>query len=134
MTDVRCRATNAACPGGPLSDYTGKVLLTATVRLTDKFNGSPTTESATVQDFTIQVPMQCNATASTSIGGSCIATTAANSLYPGLVLDGKRTLWQLDNITVSDAGPNGTGYGAGCPTTCGDGDETVFLRTGVFVP
>ena len=32
------------------------------------------------------------------------------------------------------AGPNGTGYGAGCPRTCGDGDEQTFMRQGVFVP
>jgi hypothetical protein len=134
ITDVRCVTTNAACPGGALSDYTGKLLLSVTIRLTDKFNGSPTVESGTMQDYTIQVPLQCNATASTSIGGSCIATTTANSLYPGLVLDQKRTVWQIDDVKVQDAGPNGTGYGAGCPGTCGDGDETVFLRTGVFVP
>ena len=35
---------------------------------------------------------------------------------------------------MKDAGPNGTGYGAGCPQTCGDGDEAVFLRQGVFTP
>jgi len=35
---------------------------------------------------------------------------------------------------VLDPGPNGTGFGAGCPATCGDGDETPFLRAGVFVP
>jgi hypothetical protein len=57
-----------------------------------------------------------------------------DSLLPGAVVEGRRAVWQTGAITVEDAGPNGTGYGAGCPTTCGDGDETVFMRQGVFVP
>ena len=46
----------------------------------------------------------------------------------------KRAIWQTGAIAVEDAGPNGTGYGAGCPSACGDGDETVFMRQGIFVP
>jgi aldehyde:ferredoxin oxidoreductase len=38
-----------------------------------------------------------------------------------------------DQVEIRDAGPNGTGY-ANCPPTCGDGDETTYLRQGVFVP
>jgi len=131
---VRCLATNAACPGGALSDYTGKLLLSAKIRLTDKVNGSPAVEPGTMQDFTLEVPVQCVATTSTTIGGSCNTITTANSLYPGLVLDAKRAVWQIDDVRATDAGPNGTGYGAGCPGTCGDGDETVFMRSGIFVP
>jgi hypothetical protein len=37
-------------------------------------------------------------------------------------------------VEVRDAGPNGTGYGSGCPSACGDGDEQTFMRQGVFVP
>ena len=36
-------------------------------------------------------------------------------------------------VIVKDAGPNGTGL-ASCPPTCGDGDETQFLRQGIFIP
>jgi hypothetical protein len=50
------------------------------------------------------------------------------------VLDLKRGLWGYGDMTVRDPGANGTGYGAGCPPACGDGDEGVFLRQGVYVP
>lgn len=42
VTDVRCRATNAACPGGPLSDYAGRLLAVPTgLRITDRLNTPP---------------------------------------------------------------------------------------------
>jgi hypothetical protein len=135
INDVLCRATNAACPGPPLSDFAGQLLIKATVRLTDKRNGSPQVEGGTVQDFDLQVPIQCVATTSSSTtGGACQGTVTLNSVYPGAVLAGERALWQLDGVHVLDPGPNGTGFGAGCPTTCGDGDETDFMRQGIFVP
>ena len=133
VNDVRCRATNAACPGGVNSDYTGKILVGALIRLTDKLNGSPAVESATGQDFRLELPVQCVATAGLE-GGNCSVTTTVNSLFPGSILDGKRAIWQIYDLKVEDAGPNGTGYGSGCPTTCGDGDETVFMRPGIFIP
>jgi hypothetical protein len=133
INDVLCRATNAACPGGPLSDYTGKLLIKATLKITDKFNGSPKIESATGQNYDLQLPIQCNATTGTA-GADCSGTSSVNSLYPGAVLAGQRAIWDIQNLQVLDPGPNGTGFGAGCPATCGDGDETPFLRAGVFVP
>ena len=77
--------------------------------------------------------MQC-VFVSSAIGGACASTTSANALYPGLVLDAKRAIWALDDVKVMDAGPNGTGYDSGCPGSCGDGDETLFMRPGVFAP
>lgn len=76
VTDVRGAATNVACPGGALSDYTGKLLaLTVSTRIT---------------------------------------------------------------IFRTPPGPNGvpgTGFeGPACPPDCGDGDETLFLNQGVFIP
>ena len=133
VNDVRCRTTNAACPGGANSDYTGKILVSASIRLTDKLNGSPAVESGTMQDLAVELPVQCAATAGTE-GGNCAVTTTVNALYPGSVLDGKRAIWEIGDLKVKDAGPNGTGYGSGCPATCGDGDETVFMRPGVFIP
>jgi hypothetical protein len=133
VTDVRCRAMNAACPGGGGSAYTGKVLAQSQVRITDKYNGSPTTESATTEDFPVQVPVSC-AFVSSTIGGHCNVTTTMNSLISGAVTAGQRANWELGNVEVLDAGPNGTGFGAGCPSTCGDGDEGVFMRQGIWVP
>ena len=45
----------------------------------------------------------------------------------------KRSMWEIGQAVIKDAGPNGTGLAA-CPPTCGDGDETNFLREGIFVP
>jgi hypothetical protein len=133
ITDVLCRTTNAACPGGPLSDFVGTLLLKATVRLTDRTNGSPAVEGATVQDFDLNLPIQCVATATTP-GSTCAGTISVNALFPGAVIANQRAMWQIEKFKVLDPGPNGTGFGAGCPSTCGDGDETVFMRPGVFVP
>jgi hypothetical protein len=133
VSDVLCRAANAACPGGALSDFTGKVLVQANMRITDKYGGSPPVESTT-GDFNLQVPVQCNSTTTTSAGGSCPLQTTVNSLFPGALLDSKRASWEVGQVSVLDPGPNGTGFGGGCPSTCGDGDETTFMRQGLFVP
>ena len=86
-----------------------------------------------MQTFKYEFPVDCVATGSTTIGGACNTTTTANAIIPNMVVESKRTIWELGNVSVKDAGPNGTGYAA-CPPTCGDGDETTFLTQGVFVP
>jgi hypothetical protein len=134
VTDVFCATTNAACPNGPLSQYTGKLLVAFRVRMTDKYNGSPLQEAATSQDFDVQVPVQCVTVTGALQGATCQAVTTINSLYPGAILGGKRAVWELNQGRLLDAGPNGTGYDSGCPPTCGDGDETVFMRQGIFAP
>jgi len=134
VSDVLCRAANAACGGGALSDYSGKLLVAFPLRLTDKFSGSPSAEAATMQDIDVQIPVQCVTTASVSEGGRCAMTTTINALYPGAVLDAKRANWELGQVRVLDPGPNATGFGSGCPPACGDGDESVFEREGIFIP
>jgi hypothetical protein len=133
VTDVRCRTTNSACPGGPLSDYLGKLLATSKIRITDKFNGASQSEDGTVMDTDLEIPFSCSSTP-TSIGAECAVDTTVNTLIPGAVREEKRAIWQVPQISVLDAGPNGTGYGNGCPTACGDGDEATFMRQGLFVP
>jgi Tol biopolymer transport system component len=130
-TDVRCAAANTACPGGALSDFAGQVLLTASLRLTDRLNGP--TLTGTAQDITLRVPLSCAATPDPGVGSTCTLATTMESITPGSVAEGSRGIWQTRAVEVYDPGPNGTGY-ASCPPTCGDGDETVFLRQGVFVP
>ena len=133
-TDVRCRAANAACPGGAGSDYAGSLLLAASLRITDKLNGSSAGESATAGPQTLlRAPLSCAATADPATGGDCTLSTTADVLVPGMVTEAKRTVWELGQVEVYDSGPNGTGY-ASCPPTCGDGDDTPFLRQGLFVP
>jgi hypothetical protein len=134
LTDVRCAATSAACPSGPGSDYAGRLLARTALRITDRYNGSSQDENGTVVEADLELPFVCTVTAGTGTGASCALSTTFDSLVPGAVVEGKRAIWQLGAVSVSDAGPNGTGYGNGCPSTCGDGDEAVFMRQGIFVP
>jgi hypothetical protein len=134
-TDVRCKTQNSACPGGAGSDYVGQVLVATTLRITDKLNGSGQDEDGTVVDTPLRVPVTCVATGGAqSLGADCKLTTTLDAVIPGIAREGKRSVWELGEVAVKDAGPNGTGYGAGCPSTCGDGDETTFLRQGIFIP
>jgi hypothetical protein len=109
------------------------VLATADLQMTDQDNAAETPEPGTLQSFKYEFPVDCVTTALTSIGSSCSANTTADALVPGTVIESKRTIWEIGQVSIEDAGPNGTGYAA-CPPTCGDGDETTFLREGVFVP
>jgi hypothetical protein len=133
-TDVRCATTNSACPSGAGSDYIGKLLTTAKLRITDKLNGPSGTDDGTVVDTSLELPVTCIATGDATIGGDCALNTTLDALTPGMVREGSRAIWELGQVAVKDAGPNGTGYGAGCPSTCGDGDEQTFMRQGVFIP
>jgi hypothetical protein len=133
IKDVHCIGTNGACPGAPLDDFTGRVLVRSTIQVTDKFNGASNSESATVQKLPIELPLDCIAISGQE-GGRCALTTTVDTLYPGALLDSKRAVWEFGDVTVRDPGANGTGYGAGCPPACGDGDENVFMRQGLFVP
>jgi hypothetical protein len=125
ITDVRNH------PSG--SDYTGRVGVTTNLQITDNANASERPEPGTAQVTPLQYSAQCAATADTTIGGTCSLATTLDALLPGAVQERQRAIWELGQIQVRDAGPNGTGYAA-CPPTCGDGDETVFMRQGIFVP
>jgi hypothetical protein len=127
ITDVR----QDLVTGKP--DYAGLLGVRVTLEITDQRNSPEQPEAGTSVPSTLEIPVQCVTTASTTIGGQCNATTSLNALLPGAVVERKRALWELGQTLVRDAGPNGTGY-AQCPPTCGDGDEEVFLRQGVFVP
>jgi hypothetical protein len=129
--DVRCRTTNAACPNGSGSDFAGTVLARVVARITDQDNG---TGSGTVQDLPYLIPVPCTATTATTIGGTCSLLTSADALIPNSIKENRRSNWELQQVEVRDPGPNGSGFGAGCPQTCGDGDEATYLRQGIFIP
>ena len=136
LVDVRCAMTSPACPDGPSSDYTGRLLLiNPPLQVTDK-EGQPATngQGASTGLTNFPVPFDCAPTAAASIGSSCSISTTADAVLPNVIKEGHRAIWESGPVHVRDAGPNGTGFGAGCPPTCGDGDETLFLRQGVFVP
>jgi TolB protein len=109
LVDVRCTSGVSTCEAGALSDYTGNLQLTTTIRITDKFNGlGPTggAESATVADMALPAPVPCTATATTT-GASCSLGSSVNALIPGAIKDAKRQILELGRIEVLDGGPDG---------------------------
>ncbi len=125
VTDVRNH------PAG--TDYTGRLGVVANLQLTDNANSDELPEPGTGQTTPFAFSVQCATTVDSTIGGSCSLATTYDALLPGAVKERQRAIWELGQVQVRDAGPNGTGYAA-CPPTCGDGDETVFMRQGVFIP
>jgi Tol biopolymer transport system component len=101
-----------------LADYTGDVNVRLTPRTTDRNNaGGPAgLGAATTQDFTLTHPVPCAATADTTVGSTCAFQTTVEALVPGALTEGKRAIWQLQQIEVRD--------GAG----------GLFMRQGIFVP
>jgi hypothetical protein len=119
LTDVRLQAG--------LGDYTGQLELVLASRLTDTANGPGLNEPATTEDFEWTAPVQCAATASTSIGSDCELHTTVNTLVPGTIVEGRRTIWEeADHIHVFDGGPDGR--------ASTEGDNLLYAVQGVFVP
>jgi hypothetical protein len=135
ITDVHCRDI-AACPGGGLAgDYTGRLLVTTNIRITDRLTGVFGNAAGTSTDQPIGIPIDCAATPTElSVGSNCNVETTFETLYPGLVREQSRAVWELGPLAILDSGANGTGFGGNCPPTCGDGDEQVFMRQGLFAP
>ena len=46
----------------------------------------------------------CTATADTTVGSTCDATTSLEAVVPGAVSEGKRAIWELGQARVDDAG------------------------------
>jgi len=119
LTDVRNQ--------GSLSDYTGELRATADLRLTDKAHGASATLPGTTVDFPLNVDVPCSATGATGVGGSCSLTTTLDTLVPGAVKEGKRTIYDVvGGVDVFDGGPDGD-----TATTSGN---TLFATDGFFVP
>jgi len=118
LTDVRQKTS--------LADYTGDLRVDATVRVTDRLNGPSQSEPATVSDLSFPATIPCAATADSGTGGSCALATSFDALVPGTIVESKRSIWQLGQIKVYDAGPDGL-----ASTT---GDNTLFQNEGIFVP
>jgi hypothetical protein len=117
LSDVRDKNT--------LLDYTGELQPRATVRMTDRRNGTAATETGTVEDLVLPATVPCTVTPDAGIGAACNLTTTLDALTAGLVREGARTMWELAPIEVYDGGADG------------DVDTVpnqVFARQGIFVP
>ncbi len=130
LTDVRNESD--------LSDYTGELELESTLRITDistlritdKYNSPdpstrPFSDPATTVDLSFPVTVPCAATASATVGSGCTVATTANAVLAGVVTESRRTIWQMDQIKVSDGGADGV---------AATGDNTLFEIQGLFVP
>jgi hypothetical protein len=60
------------------------------------------------------------------VGITGVLSKATLAPYSGSILEGKRAIWQLDQVKVYDGGPDGL-----ASTT---GDNTLFMDEGIFVP
>ena len=129
MTDVKNTGT--------LTDYTGNVIVKTTLRMTDKASGDTANTAATVQDFDFGAPVSCVATSDTDLGGACNQVTTLDTMVPGFAREGDRTIMSALSVWVEDAGPDPSidpGGDDTCPPTCGSGDESTYLRQGLFTP
>lgn len=130
-TDVRCSNIVVAPCASPNTaggnDYEARLRGTVSLRITDRDN-TPTPSGpgpGTVSDTTLTFLPLCTATGP-EVGSTCSLSTTVNALVPGLAKEGRRTIWQLGQITVWDAGPD-----SNVNTPAGD---AVFLRQGIYVP
>ncbi|MGH2980236.1 MAG: hypothetical protein ACRDLQ_11470 [Solirubrobacterales bacterium] len=130
-TDIRCKAGTAACGTANAADgadYTGELEGNAQIRITDHFNAVAPgggTDAATVVDIPFPVIATCAATGNTAIGGRCTTNTTANAVVPGAVKDGKRGIVEIQQVQVTDGGPDGAAATA---------PNTLFGVQGIFIP
>ena len=135
-TDIRCVPTGARCgsanAAGP-ADYSGEVGFSYGIRFTDHWNAVAPgggADPATMQDAAITLDtgaITCAQTASTATGSTCNMSTSYNAFHPGLIKDGKRLNEEiLGDMNVYDGGADGDANTLG--------DNTVFLRPGIFIP
>jgi hypothetical protein len=120
ITDVRRQSD--------LLDYTGELLLTATMRITDKNNAVGAgggTDSATLTDLDFPATIPCVGTSSTSVGSTCTLATTFNAIQPGAIVEEKRAIWQIGPVDVFDGGADGL-----ASTT----PNTLFETQGLFAP
>src|SRR4051794_13947522 len=59
-------------------------------------------------------------------GSTCSMATTADSLVPGTIEEGNRSIWEIGQIEVEDGGPDGLASTGG--------DNTPFARQELFVP
>jgi hypothetical protein len=109
----------------PTEEYAGDLLVKLPLRITDRYSSGGADASATVADAHFEVPVPCAPTAS-SAGSACAVATTADTLVPGTVREGKRSIWQLGRIEVYDGGLD--------DTLATRDDNILFATQGLFMP
>lgn len=127
MTDIETPAGSDYDPNPLGADLT----LYARIRTTDIGSCSPAPcggsydKPATATEIDFTVPVTCTGTSDPSLGSTCAVSTTADTLMPGFVREGGRTVVQAFRFRVDDSGPNGIRA---------DGDDRLFAQQGVYVP
>ena len=132
ISDVRCAGATTTCgnantAGG--ADYAGELEGRFTFQGTDKYNGAGPNEPGTMTDYTFRWTAQCSQTAAPSTGSQCsMNNLSMDAVVPGIVLslEGKRAIWEIDQVRFHDGGADGDADTAG--------DNSLFATQGVFVP
>jgi hypothetical protein len=132
ISDVRCDGATTTCgnantAGG--ADYTGALEGRFTLRSTDKYNGPNRDEPATMTDYTFRWTVPCSQTADPSTGAHCrMDNLSMDAVVPGIVLslEGKRAIWEIEQVSFYDGGGDGD--------TQTGGDNSLFATQGLFVP
>ena len=117
VTDVRTKSN--------LTDYTGELQAKLGLRITDRKSGPSIAEPAT-GDTTLNIVVPCSATADAAVGSTCSVTTTADSIIPGAVPEGRRSIWEIGKVELYDGGADGD-----TSTPAGD---TLFAKQGIFIP
>jgi hypothetical protein len=149
QSDVQCRGVSAAngC-GAAGQDYTGGLMGTSTIRITDHSGGGLACGNATGAppcvvvttintDFSVPTngptdPSPCVATGGAA-GSNCNFSSTINSQVPGAVKERQAGVVSVFGLKVKDLGADGS-LGAGCPPVCGTNDEKTFVDQGIFLP
>ena len=108
-----------------LDDYPYQLRSLFTVRMTDRNFGD--SAMATTQDYLFPLFANCVPTADTLEGSTCTLSTTVESIVgPGGIVEGKRSVWGIDNVRVFDSGADGDARVVG--------DTKVLARPGFVVP
>ena len=119
LSDVRDKATAGTYGSG------GELRVVLEIRITDRANGPAATENATVNDLEIPVNVLCHGGAPPN-GATCTQSISMNAVVPTAVVEGRRAIWELDQVKVYDGGADGD-----ADTTA---DNTLFAVQGILVP
>jgi hypothetical protein len=103
------------------ADLTEKLILD----ITDASNGPGQDLPGRVASVDYELPLDCLATADSSVGSTCGANTTTKALPLGAVVVGKAAIWGVGQVKIYDSGPDGVR---------GNSDDELFEQQGLFAP
>ena len=128
LTDVR-QGTVLGADYNPLAG--ADLMLNARLRVTDRGNCTPAPcasafgAAATTDDLDLSVPIACSGTTDTAIGAACSVNTTVNSVLPGAIAEGRRTVMETFAVRIDDPGVDGI---------LGNADDRLAAQQGIFLP